>query len=208
MAVFFLRKEDASLVGHLIGTFLRFAGRPNPSAISFGFTRLQISAQLWGSDVPSSTGARTFSRLLSTPYKSSKIKRLRSLSPLGMARSHHGLTIASLETPNKEVERSEAGTGQYEHLEVTRDAQRKFAQDHLGTWIDALAEQLRTCDPHPFYAALGEALQRMVCAEVTRLKASPVPVGGWMGDAEMGGETLVCPRATAEDQVERILPNA
>jgi hypothetical protein len=48
----------------------------------------------------------------------------------------------------------------------------------------------------------------MVCAEVTRLKASPVLVEGWMGDAEMGGETLVCPRATAEDQVERILPNA
>jgi hypothetical protein len=44
--------------------------------------------------------------LLSTLYKSSKIKRLRDLSPLGMARSHHGLTIASLETPNKkEVDR-------------------------------------------------------------------------------------------------------
>ena len=98
--------------------------------------------------------------------------------------------------------------GWHEHLEVTRDAQRKFAQDHLGTWIDALAEQLRTCDPHPFYAALAEALQRMVCAEVTRLKASPVPVGGCVADTEMGGETLVCPRATAEDQVERILPNA
>lgn len=91
---------------------------------------------------------------------------------------------------------------------MTRDAQRKFAQDHLGTWIDGLAEQLCTCDPHPFYAALAEALQRMVCVEVTHLKASPVPVGGWMSDAEMGGETLVCPRATAEDQVERILPNA
>ena len=104
MAVFFLRTEDASLVGHLIGTFLRFAGRPNPRAISFGFARLQISAQLWGSDVPSSTGAPTFSRLLSTPYKSSKIKRLKDLSPLGMAQTHHGLTIAILETPNKEVD--------------------------------------------------------------------------------------------------------
>ena len=91
---------------------------------------------------------------------------------------------------------------------MTHDAQRKFALDHLGTWIDALAEQLRTCDSHPFYAALGEALQWLVRSEGTRLKASPVPVGRWMGDAEMGGETLVCPRATAEDQVERILPNA
>jgi hypothetical protein len=88
----------------LLGTFLKLAGRPNPSAISFGFARLQISAQLWGSDVPSSTGAPTFSRLLSTPYKSSKIKRLRYLSAFGMARSHHGLTIASLETPNKDVD--------------------------------------------------------------------------------------------------------
>jgi hypothetical protein len=42
--------------------------------------------------------------LLSTPYKSSKIKWLRDLSRLGMARSHHGLTIANLETLNKEVD--------------------------------------------------------------------------------------------------------
>jgi DMSO reductase family type II enzyme chaperone len=98
--------------------------------------------------------------------------------------------------------------GWHEHLDVTRDAQRKFAQDHLGTWIDALAEQLRACDPHPFYAALGEALQRVVRAEVTRLKASPVPVGGCVADTEMGGETLVCPRATSDDQAESASSNA
>jgi hypothetical protein len=85
---------------------------------------------------------------------------------------------------------------------VTRDAQRKFAQDHLGTWTYALVEQLRACDPHPFYATLGEALQRVVHAEVTRLNASPVPVGGCVADTEMGGETLVCPRAASDDRAE------
>jgi TorA maturation chaperone TorD len=92
--------------------------------------------------------------------------------------------------------------GWHEPLDVTRDAQRKFAQDHLGTWTDALVEQLRACDPPPFYAALGEALQRVVRAEVTRLHASPVPVGECVVDTEMGGETLVCPRAAGDDQAE------
>ena len=79
-------------------------GRRNPSTASFGFARLHIATHLRGSDVPSSTRAPTVNRLLSTPYKSSKIKRLRDLSPLGMAQTHHGLTIANLETPNKEVD--------------------------------------------------------------------------------------------------------
>lgn len=79
-------------------------GRRNPSTASFGFARLHIATHLRGSDVPSSTQVLTLNGLLSTPHKSSKIKRLRDLSPLGMARSHHGLTIAILETPNKEVD--------------------------------------------------------------------------------------------------------
>lgn len=98
--------------------------------------------------------------------------------------------------------------GWLEHLEVTRDAQAKFVQDHLGTWIDAMAEQLHTTHPHEFYAVLGEALQRLVHAEVGRLRVSPVAVSGRPADTEMGGETLQCPRGASGDQVESAVPNA
>jgi TorA maturation chaperone TorD len=92
--------------------------------------------------------------------------------------------------------------GWTEQLEVTREAQVKFIQDHLGTWIDAMVDKLRTCDPHPFYAALGEAVQRLTRAEVARLHVTPVAITGQLSDPEMGGETLTCPRACAREQVE------
>ena len=98
--------------------------------------------------------------------------------------------------------------GWVEHLEVTREAQRKFLQDHFGTWIDALVEHLDTCDPHPFYAALGEALRHLAHAEVVRLKVSPLPICGRLPDPEMGGDTLVCPRACGGEEAESGLPNA
>lgn len=97
--------------------------------------------------------------------------------------------------------------GWLERLEVTREAQGKFVQDHLGTWIDAFAAQLHICDPHPFYAALGEAVKRLARAEVTRLNVSPVAVSGCVADAEVGGDNLQCPRVASGDQVESTLPN-
>ncbi len=99
--------------------------------------------------------------------------------------------------------------GWSEQLEVTCEAQGKFVQDHLGTWIDAFAEQLQTCDPHPFYALLGKALQRLARAEVTRLNVSPLAASGCLADTEMGGDTVQCPRAASvdEDEMESTLPN-
>jgi len=85
--------------------------------------------------------------------------------------------------------------GWREQLEVTREAQRKFVQDHFGTWIDALVEHLHTCEPHPFYAALGEAVQRLARAEVARLHVTPVAISGQLTDPEMGGDVVQCPRA-------------
>ena len=79
-------------------------GRRNPSTASFGFARLHIATHLRGSDVPSSTQVLTLNGLSSTPHKSSKINLLSDFPPLSMARSHHGVTIAILETPNKEVD--------------------------------------------------------------------------------------------------------
>lgn len=98
--------------------------------------------------------------------------------------------------------------GWNERLQISREAQRKFVEEHVGTWIDALAEEVRTSDPHPFYAVLSELVRQLVDAEVARLKASPLVISGSFADPEMGGDTLQCPRATAGDQVQPILPNA
>lgn len=88
--------------------------------------------------------------------------------------------------------------GRRDAVEVTRTAQQRFVQDHLGTWLDAWIVQLRLCTPHPFYAALGQSLCDLVHAEATRLQASPVPVGGPVVDALMGGNTLQCPYAVSD----------
>src|SRR5574337_2103788 len=80
--------------------------------------------------------------------------------------------------------------GWQEPLEVTRAAQQRFIQDHLGTWIDAFTSQLRLCEPHPFYVAIGESLCALVRAEVIRLQVSPVPVGGPVVDPLMGDDSL------------------
>lgn len=85
-----------------------------------------------------------------------------------------------------------------EAVEVTRTAQQRFVQDHLGTWVDALVVQLRLCNPHPFYAALGESLCSLVRAEAKRLRASSVPVGGPVTDTLMGGDSLQCPYAAGD----------
>ncbi|MDE2059784.1 MAG: molecular chaperone TorD family protein [candidate division NC10 bacterium] len=85
--------------------------------------------------------------------------------------------------------------GWQEPMEITRTAQQRFVQDHLGTWIDALTAQLSLCKPHPFYATLGESLCAMVRAEVIRLQVSPVPVGGPVVDTLMGDDSLQCPYA-------------
>jgi DMSO reductase family type II enzyme chaperone len=95
-----------------------------------------------------------------------------------------------------------------DHLEVTRDAQRKFVQDHLGTWFDAMAAELRAADPHPFYAALGETLRRLVRDEVTRLNVSPIAVSGPITDPEMGGDTFQCPRAGSHEPAATASPDS
>ncbi len=85
--------------------------------------------------------------------------------------------------------------GWQEALEVTRTAQQRFVQDHLGTWTDAFIAQLRLYEPHPFYAAIGESLGVLVRAEVIRLQASPIPVGVPTTDTVIGEDSLQCPYA-------------
>jgi DMSO reductase family type II enzyme chaperone len=89
--------------------------------------------------------------------------------------------------------------GWNDQLAVTREAQRAFVQDHLGTWIDALAAHLGTADPHPYYAALAQAVQHLVRTDTARLKATPQPVGARLSDEQVGGETFECPLAARQD---------
>lgn len=90
--------------------------------------------------------------------------------------------------------------GWQEALDTTRTAQQRFIQDHLGTWTDAFTEQLRQCQAHPFYLVMGESLGALVHAEITRLQASPVPIGGPVGDPLMGGDSLQCPYASGSQE--------
>lgn len=83
--------------------------------------------------------------------------------------------------------------GWQEALEVTRIAQQRFIEDHLGTWIDAFVEQLHQCEAHPFYAALGELLCTLVRAEAIRLQVSPTPVGSPVTDTAVEEDSLQCP---------------
>lgn len=90
--------------------------------------------------------------------------------------------------------------GWQEPLEIARHAQRRFVQDHLGTWTHTVTERLESCGPHPFYAALGEALRRLMRAEVTRLQVSPVTISGRLTDDEMGADALRCPLSSPHDR--------
>lgn len=88
--------------------------------------------------------------------------------------------------------------GWQEALEITRTAQRRFVQDHLGTWFDAVITQLKLSEPHPFYAALGESLCAWMHTETIRLEVSPLPVGGPVADTVMGDDSLQCPYAAGD----------
>lgn len=88
--------------------------------------------------------------------------------------------------------------GWQDTLEIIRTAQRRFVQDHLGTWVDALVAQLKLCTSHPFYAALGESLYAWMHTETMRLRALPVPVGGPIADTLMGEDSLRCPYAVGD----------
>lgn len=62
-----------------------------------------------------------------------------------------------------------------EHVEVCEDAQRKFLLDHVGVWVDALAEALTlTADPSP-YVTLARWLVAFIHAEAVRLNITLAP---------------------------------
>ncbi|HSM58113.1 MAG TPA: molecular chaperone TorD family protein [Candidatus Sulfomarinibacteraceae bacterium] len=60
-------------------------------------------------------------------------------------------------------------TGSAEHVDICTDAQGKFLQDHLGRWIDLLAESVAHNAPGSLYAALAQFAAAFVHADAERL---------------------------------------
>jgi DMSO reductase family type II enzyme chaperone len=60
-----------------------------------------------------------------------------------------------------------------ENVEICRDAQRKFLQDHLGRWVGALSEQINESRGSEFYATLGRLLNKFVPHDSRMLGVNP-----------------------------------
>ena len=55
---------------------------------------------------------------------------------------------------------------QPDHLEITRKAQAKFLQEHLGRWVGLFARQLRQHTNLAWYRVVGELLEALVAREL------------------------------------------
>jgi len=82
-----------------------------------------------------------------------------------------------------------------EALEITRDAQKKFLQDHLATWVDFWAESVTENAPGSGYAALALAVQSLLRLETDRLQVQPARIRTRAADSEAGGDEFTCPLA-------------
>lgn len=60
-------------------------------------------------------------------------------------------------------------------LEITRDAEKKFLDDHVGRWLPQFSERLWNCAHHPFYRAASRLMMAWLAAECELWKITPVP---------------------------------
>jgi DMSO reductase family type II enzyme chaperone len=63
-----------------------------------------------------------------------------------------------------------------QHIDVCRDAERKFLGDHLGRWAELFARGLEKTAPEGFYPALAALLRAVVTQELANLDVKPEPV--------------------------------
>jgi TorA maturation chaperone TorD len=61
-----------------------------------------------------------------------------------------------------------------EAVEIFRDAQARFLEDHLGRWLPALARRIEEADPNGFYGELGGFAASFIAEECVRFG---IPVG-------------------------------
>jgi DMSO reductase family type II enzyme chaperone len=86
--------------------------------------------------------------------------------------------------------------GDDEGVAITRAAQSRFVDDHLGRWSATFAGALREASPLPYYGALADLLAAWVTAEIARLGASPRVVLGRSGyDPVQESDAFSCPMA-------------
>jgi len=69
-----------------------------------------------------------------------------------------------------------AEQGSQEKVELCREAQRKFLQDHLGPWVEAFQEMVAKNAHDSFYAPLSRLMAQFVERDGRRLGAEPVRV--------------------------------
>jgi TorA maturation chaperone TorD len=95
-----------------------------------------------------------------------------------------------------------ANAGLNEELDITRDAQKKFLEEHLATWIDYWAELLGNYAPRSFYHTLASALQITIRSEARRLGITPVPIRARVTDHEAGADSFNCPLVVIPGSVQ------
>ena len=89
--------------------------------------------------------------------------------------------------------------GHHEGLEVTRRAATAFFRDHLGRWVEAFAEAVKTATPLPYYGALADLLAAWARAEAAALGVEPARFSSRLGyDPVQEEESFTCPMAEPE----------
>jgi len=63
--------------------------------------------------------------------------------------------------------------GQPDNASLCADAERKFLESHLGTWVDAFGKALAEAEPSEFYAALASAVCAFIALDARLLGAQP-----------------------------------
>ena len=85
-----------------------------------------------------------------------------------------------------------------EKVEICTDAQRKFLNDHLGTWVFTFCDRLAETAGLEFYRSLAVTLRRFLEREIRALGLAPAQHAGRHGSSEEG--TLTCPFAPASPE--------
>lgn len=78
-------------------------------------------------------------------------------------------------------------------IEITRDAEKKFLDDHVGRWLPQFAERLWSCAHHPFYRAVSRLMVAWLAAECELWKITPVAYPTQLSPSETDEGPVACP---------------
>ncbi|MEW6739596.1 MAG: TorD/DmsD family molecular chaperone [Nitrospirota bacterium] len=90
----------------------------------------------------------------------------------------------------KEAEAASKGEGN--NVEICISVERKFLQDHLGRWVDAFSDALKS-EGSLFYSSISQFLRCWINAECRYLDVSPQKVTNFkFEDSEDDAEDQIC----------------